>query len=87
MIGFVNIYIFIYILIDTMKKYKNKEGIELSYKNKDVHTILVKEVISEAIKLLTTYNRNSKISMNMAISNTKEFLKTNFDLENNNDTR
>ena len=33
-------------------KYKNKDGIELSYTSSDVHTNLVKEVVSEAIKLL-----------------------------------
>ena len=33
-------------------KYKNKDGIELSYTGNDVQTKLVKEVVSEAIKLL-----------------------------------
>ena len=65
-----------------MEKYKNKNGIELSYTNdNDVHQVLVKEVIGEAIKILGMYDRNCKISMGMAISNTKKFLKTNFDLE------
>ena len=33
-------------------KYKNKDGIELSYTGNDVQTKLVKEVISEAIAIL-----------------------------------
>ena len=64
-----------------MAKYKNKDGIELNYTSKDDHVTLVKEVISEAIKMLDIYDRNCKISMGMAVSNTKNFLRTNFDLE------
>ena len=33
-------------------KYKNKDGIELSYEGNDNHTELVKEVIRESIKLI-----------------------------------
>ena len=62
-------------------KYKNKDGIELNYTSKDTHTELVKEVVGDAIKLLSLYDRNCKISMNMAMSNTKRFLKTNFDID------
>ena len=65
-----------------MEKYKNKDGIELSYTNdNDTHQVLVKEVIGEAIKILGMYDRNCKISMGMAMGNTKKFLKTNFDIE------
>ena len=64
-----------------MAKYKNKDGIELNYTSKDVHVELVKEVVGEAVKILTTYDRSSKISMNMAIGLCGEFLKENFDLE------
>ena len=35
-----------------MDKYKNEDGIELSYTGSDVHTQLVKEAVNEAIKLL-----------------------------------
>ncbi len=64
-----------------MEKYKNKDGIELSYTNKnDIHQVLVKEVIGEAIKILSMYDRNCKTSMNMAMYNTKKFLKTNFNI-------
>ena len=64
-----------------MEKYKNKDGIELSYTGNDSHQVLVREVISEAMKILSMYDRNCKISMNMAMSNTKRFLKTNFDID------
>ena len=63
------------------KKYKNKDGIELNFTGDDTTSVLVKEVVGEAIKLLTMYDRNCKISMNMAVGNCKKFLKTNFDLE------
>ena len=43
---------------------------------------LVQEVVGEAIKILSLYDRNCKISMNMAMGNCKDFLKENFDLEN-----
>ena len=64
-----------------MEKYKNKQGIELSYTGNDMHQQLVKEVIGEAIKILGMYDRNCKISMGMAMSNTKRFLKTNFNID------
>ena len=63
-----------------MDKYKNKNGTMLSFTSNDLHTQLVKEVVSEAIKILGMYDRNCKISMNMAIGNTKKFLKTNFNI-------
>ena len=40
-----------------------------------------KELLKEAIKILGMYDRNCKISMGMAMSNCKKFLKENFDLE------
>ena len=52
-----------------MGKYKNKDGIELNIGGmSEVGRIgsgadLTQEVIREAIKILTTYNRNSKVSM------------------------
>ena len=53
----------------------------VSNTSKDTHTELVKEVVGEAVKLLSLYDRNCKISMNMAMGNCKDFLKENFDLE------
>jgi hypothetical protein len=65
-----------------MDKYKNKDGIELSYAQRNnVQTDLVKEVISESIKILGTCDKNCKISMGIAMSNTKKFLRTNFSIE------
>mgnify|MGYP001170958032 FL=1 len=66
-----------------MEKYKNKDGISLSYQGNDSHQVLVREVISEAIKILGMYDRNCKISMGMAMANTKKFLKTNFNIGDN----
>ena len=67
-----------------MDKYKNKDGIELNYTQRNnTHTDLVKEVIGEAIKILGMYDRSCKISMGMAMSNTKKFLKTNFNIGDN----
>ena len=67
-----------------MDKYKNKDGIELNYTQRNnTHTDLVKEVIGEAIKILGMYDRSCKISMGMAMMNTKKFLKTNFDIGDN----
>ena len=64
-----------------MDKYKNKDGIELSFTGNDTTSVLTREVIQEAIKILGMYDRNCKISMGMAMSNTKRFLKTNFDID------
>ena len=62
-------------------KYKNKDGIELSYTNdNDVHQVLTKEVISEAIKILTTYNRFDGRSAEYALNRGVNFLKDNFDI-------
>ena len=63
-----------------MKKYKNKDGIELNYAGNDSHQVLVREVISEAIKILNVYDMSSKVSINMAIGSCKDFLKENFDI-------
>ena len=62
-------------------KYKNEDGIELSYTNdNDVHQVLTKEVVSEAIKILTTYNRFDGRSAEYALHRGVNFLKDNFDL-------
>ena len=73
-----------------MDKYKNKDGIQLNIGGMSkVGRIgssmdLVQEIVEESIKILTVYDRNCKISMNMAMGNCKKFLKENFDLEKNN---
>ncbi len=63
-----------------MEKYKNDKGISLNYEGDDPHKVLVREVVSEAIKILGMYDRSCKISMGMAMSNCKKFLKENFDV-------
>ena len=63
-----------------MEKYKNKDGIELNYSSNDIQSTLTREVISEAIKILGMYDRSCKISMGYAMTNTKKFLKTNFNI-------
>ena len=67
-----------------MSKYKNKDGIELSYRGNDAHQVLVREVISEAVRLCSEYNWHDEISMRFALDNTKKFLIENFDLEKKN---
>ena len=52
-------------------KYKNKDGISLSYTGNDSHQVLVREVISEAIKLLE--HNHTQFTIN--------FLRENFDIE------
>ena len=65
-----------------MSKYKNKDGVELSYTNdSDIHQQLVKEVISESIKIFEGYNRMDARSAEWALSRGINFLKENFDIE------
>ena len=62
-----------------MDKYKNEDGIELSYTGSDIHTLLVKEVIREAISILDfppSYKGCEK-----AMNKCKEFLTVNFNIE------
>ena len=62
-------------------KYKNKDGIELNYTGNDYGQELTREVVSEAIKILTTYNRMDGRSAEWALHRGVNFLKDNFDLE------
>ena len=57
-------------------KYKNKDGIMLNYTSDDIHTNLVKEVVSEAIKMLGAPRPYPHVTCNNAI----KFLKENFDI-------
>ena len=68
-------------------KYKNKDGIELSYTGKDAHSKLVKEVVSEAVKICGQYNWHDEVSMRWALERTKDFLIENFNLEDENAKR
>ena len=65
-------------------KYKNKDGIQLSYTGNDSHQVLVREVIEEAIKILSSYNQFDEISKDWAIHATKNFLKENFNITERN---
>ena len=58
-------------------KHKNKDGISLNYTSDDIHTRLVKEVVSEAIKLLDTGQWSTYIRIKKAVA----FLKENFDIK------
>ncbi len=62
-------------------KYKNKDGIELSYEGheNDVHAQLVKEVIREAIRV-GDKNMNTKYPV-QAWRKVKDFLKFNFSIK------
>ena len=62
-------------------KYKNKDGVELSYTGNTWHEVLVKEVISEACKLTKMYDKNCIKSHKMALRNVRTFLKENFDIK------
>ena len=64
-----------------MDKYKNKDGMELNYSSNDIQSNLTREVVEEAIKILNMYDRSCKISMGMAMNNTKKFLRANFNIE------
>ena len=58
--------------IHTTMKYQSKEGISLNYTGNDIHTRLVKEVITEACKLI----------YGGADTEARLFLEENFNLEN-----
>ena len=62
-------------------KYKNSDGIELSYTGNDYGQKLTREVIEEAIKTLGEYNRNDLRSAEYSIHRGINFLKENFDIE------
>ena len=58
-------------------KYKNKDGISLNYTGHDMNQHLVREVIGEAIRILTAQNHEM---CELNIKDGVEFLKENFDL-------
>ena len=66
-------------------KYKNKDGTELSMTAKDPATALTREVIQEAIKILSSYNYFDDKSKDWAIQKCKDFLQENFNLRRMND--
>jgi hypothetical protein len=66
--------------MEVKMKYKNKQGIELNFTSNDIQSELTKEVVSEAIKILTTYNRMDGRSCEYALHRGVHFLKDNFNL-------
>ena len=64
-----------------MTKYKNKDGTELNYTGNDVQSKLTREVIEEACKILGEYNRSDLRSAEWALHRGINFLKENFDIE------
>ena len=64
-----------------MSKYKNKDGISLNYTGDDSHKVLVREVISEAIKILNSHVMSDSQSKSWAIDKGIHFLEENFDIK------
>jgi len=62
-------------------KYKNKNGISLNYGGDDSHKVLVKEVITEAIRILNSHNMFDSQSKSWAIDRGINFLEENFDIK------
>ena len=62
-------------------KYKNKDGIELNYTGNDSQSKLTREVIEEACKILGEYNRSDLRSVEWSLNRGINFLKENFDIE------
>ena len=58
--------------INSTMKYQNERGISLNYTGNDIQTKLVKEVVTEACRLI--YNSN--------FTEARLFLEENFNLEN-----
>ena len=58
-------------------KYKNKDGIELSFNGNDMQAKLVREVVEEAIKIFEGYNSFDGRSAEWALSRGILFLKEN----------
>ena len=64
-------------------KYKNKDGIELNYSGDDLHKVLVREVVEEAIRILNSHNHFDSQSKSWAIDRGIHFLETNFNIGDN----
>ena len=64
-----------------MSKYKNKDGISLNYDGDDSHKVLVREVITQAIRILNSHAISDSKSKSWAIDRCIHFLEENFDIE------
>ena len=65
-------------------KYQNKDGIGLNFTNNSSTSVLVKEVVSEAINMLDGIPGQDLQSLS-GIGDTIEFLKENFDIKDENE--
>ena len=61
-------------------KHKNKDGISLNYTGDDIHTRLVKEVVSKAVIMLEDSIATSPLTEGGRVTDTIDFLKENFDI-------
>ena len=68
-----------------MSKYKNKDGIELNFTGSDSTSVLVREVVSEAVKICGECDWSNVTSMRFTLRRTEDFLIENFNLENKDD--
>ena len=66
-------------------KYKNKDGIELNFTGDDSLSNLVKEVVSEAIKMLGAPRPYPHVTCNNVIKFLKENFDINFDIKTTED--
>ena len=64
-----------------MSKYKNKDGVSLNYSGDDSHKVLVREVITEAIRILNSHVISDSQSKSWAIDRGIYFLEENFDIK------
>ena len=62
-------------------KYQNKDGISLNYTSDDIHTNLVKEVISETINILKDIPQNAYSMGSSTTTEAIDFLKENLDIK------
>ena len=61
-------------------KYQNKEGISLNFSGECSTSVLVKEIVSEAISMLDDIPGQDLQTLS-GVRDTIEFLKENFDIE------
>ena len=64
-----------------MSKYKNKDVIGLNYAGDDSHKVLVREVITEAIRILNSHAISDSQSKSWAIDRGISFLEENFNIK------
>ena len=62
-------------------KYNNKDGVSLNYSGDDSHQVLVREVITEAIRILNSHVMSDSQSKSWAIDRGINFLEENFDIK------